>query len=135
MPKFGAAIDAQKIPIKGLVPESAATASSPSSPVDGQLWWDTTTKNLKIWITSGWVQVDNQGVATGAGVSDGDKTEITVSGSGLIWTIDAGVITYAKMAAEQASLLLDRGYATEAEQALRLANALQGYLRSRSAKA
>lgn len=41
------------------------------------------------------IYVDN---AVAAGISDGDKGEITVSSGGTVWTIDNGVITTAKIA-------------------------------------
>lgn len=51
--------------------------------------------------SNGWATLDSAGQikssATGGGVSDGDKGDITVSASGATWTIDNDVVTYAKM--------------------------------------
>jgi hypothetical protein len=46
----------------------------------------------------------------GGGVADGDYGDVTVSGGGLVWTIDTNVVTYAKMQdVSAASRLLGRG--------------------------
>jgi len=40
----------------------------------------------------------------GGSISDGDRGDITVSGSGSIWTIDSGVVTFAKMQSSASGL-------------------------------
>lgn len=78
MPKFGAAIDTNKIPIKSLVPESSGTA--PTGAVAGQMWTDTTaTAVVKFYDGSGWVRMNgadipdstitNAKIAAAAGIS------------------------------------------------------------------
>lgn len=49
--------------------------------------------------------------ALDAGVSDGDKGDITVSGTGTIWTIDSGVVTFAKMQDVATNSILGRSTA------------------------
>lgn len=65
-------ITLNKIPVRGLVPESSS--SSPASPVDGQMWWDSA--NLFLKFSSGGVwknplsRADHVGTQTSSTISD-----------------------------------------------------------------
>lgn len=61
-----------------------------------------------------WYTLTSAGVETqidGAGVSDGDKGDITVSSSGATWTVDSGVVSLAKMANMATASFLGRNTA------------------------
>jgi len=56
--------------------------------------------------TTGWET--HGGVGTGGGVSDGNKTDITVSGGGSTWTINNSAVTLAKMQSQARNTILGR---------------------------
>ena len=79
-------------------------AADPAGVADGTLWLNTTTGEVKVR-SAGVTQVVG---GAGGGVSDGDKGDITVSGSGAVWTIDPGAVTLGKLADLATSTILGR---------------------------
>lgn len=71
--KFGNNIDMSKQQVKNIVIHTAATASAPADPVEGQLWHDSTTHQLKSWNGSAWVVC--------AAVTYSEGTGIDISGT------------------------------------------------------
>ncbi len=80
-------------------------AADPASPADGTLWLNTTTGEVKVRSAGATLPVGGGG---GGGVADGDKGDITVSGGGTVWTIDAGAVGLAKLADMASGALLGR---------------------------
>jgi hypothetical protein len=80
--------------------------SDPVAPADGTLWLNLTTGDVKVR-TAGVTQV----LGGGGGVADGDKGDITVSGSGGTWTIDAGAVSLGKLADLATGTILGRATA------------------------
>lgn len=69
---FRSALKLNKLPVVGLVPESSSSA--PGSPVDGQMWWDTT-NSLHKWSSGGvWInplaRTSHTGTQTASTISD-----------------------------------------------------------------
>ena len=79
-------------------------ASDPVSPANGTIWLNTTTSEVKLRSNGVSVVIAN---ASG-GVTDGDKGDISVSGAGVVWTIDTGVVGNAKLAAVATATLKGR---------------------------
>ena len=75
----------------------------------GQPGYETDTGRIKIGNGStAWTSLAYRFETGGGGVSDGDKGDITVSGSGATWTIDANTVTLSKMADLATSTILGR---------------------------
>lgn len=81
-----------------------AIAGDPSSPSNGDLWYDSVANELTARIGGANVALG----AGGGGLSDGDKGDIVVSSSGTVLTIDAAVVGVAKMAASATDVVFGR---------------------------
>jgi len=74
--------------------------------IEGDIWLNTTTPAIYICADNSDGAADWQDLLATSGISDGDKGDITVSGSGTTWTIDAGVVSLAKLVSATAQYKL-----------------------------
>jgi hypothetical protein len=100
--RHGSQEDFLKIPILGLVPESSATGSPPGSPVNGQLWFDTTVGRLFVREAGAWVLATQTGTVLATDSAGGDITGVFSNlqiGALAVGTAElaADAVTYAKM--------------------------------------
>lgn len=86
-----------------LAPTVLVQTTAPATTfVEGSLWIDSDSTNTDLYqlVSSAWVDtgVNLKGPAgSGATLSDGDYGDITVSGTGTVFTVDNDAITYAKI--------------------------------------
>lgn len=91
--QFGSQLDLQKIPVLNIVMQQAASGSAPASPVNGQLWYDTTNNKAKVYENGSWLDIYS--TAAAGGPAGGD-----LSGTYPNPTIGTGKVTGAKLAAD-----------------------------------
>ena len=81
----------------GIAPNVYAACSTPTGDA-GDIVYNSAHNVLQYCNDTDWVGMGSaSGGGGGSGVTDGDKTDITVSGSGAAWIIDNAAVTYAKI--------------------------------------
>ena len=81
--------------------------ADPVSPANGTMWLNTTTGEVRLRTAGATIAVG----AGGGSLGDGDKGDVTVSGVGTVWTVDAGAITLGKMAGLASGTIIGRATA------------------------
>ena len=91
--------NSQTIQYSSAVPHTAGTPVNSPSTFGSWLRYDKTNKILYRWTGAAW-----SAIPSSSSLSDADYNDITVSGSGLVWDIDAGVVGAPEIASTAVTL-------------------------------
>jgi len=82
--------------------ENSANSTAPSSPVNGEIWWDTTNRILKVWVGSAWKPIGGV-VSTAAGTPPASNNNVgdlwwdSTPGNSALWAYDGTLQAYKKI--------------------------------------
>lgn len=84
------------------------TSTRPAFPTEGMIGYNIDLVDIEGYVGGTWVSLTSGGGGGGGAVADADYGDIVVTGTGTVWTIDANVVTNAKLRTSAGNSVIGR---------------------------